>query len=296
MIPYSVTFGGISGRYASWKQASFVVIPFPVDMTTITHGGLRHGPRAILDASANMELFDEENKIETFRSGIFVSNEIPATTSGQLALKEVERRVKATSRAGKTPVLLGGEHSGSIAAISALKKKYDQLTVLQFDAHTDLRSEYMGSTCNHACVGRRIVEQGVKLVQVGVRSMSEEEDRFLKKTEEVKTFFASEVRYNSVEVIKGIVSSLSGNLYITIDLDVFDPAVMPSVVTPEPGGLNWFEVTDILRDVIQSGVNLVGFDVMELSPIAGMTAPDYLAARLCYRMMGWIVAQREEGK
>ncbi|MCL2102580.1 MAG: agmatinase [Syntrophorhabdaceae bacterium] len=296
MIPYSVTFGGIAGRYASWKQASFAVIPFPVDTTTVMHGGLRHGPRAILDASSHMELFDEENKIEPYRSGIFVSNEISVTTNEQAALKEVERRVKLVSKAGKMPVLIGGEHLGSVAAITALKKKYGQLTVLQFDAHADLRAEYMGSTRSHACVGRRIVEQGVKLVQVGVRSMSEEEDRFLKKTEDVKTFYASEVRYNSADVIKGIVSSLSGNLYISIDLDVFDPAVMPSVVTAEPGGLNWFDVTDILRDVIQSDANLVGFDIMELSPIAGMVAPDYLAARLCYRIMGWIVARKEEGK
>jgi len=127
-----------------------------------------------------------------------------------------------------------------------------------------------------------------------VRSMSEEEDRFLKKTEDVKTFFASEVRYNLEEVTKGIVSNLSGNVYITIDLDVFDPGIMPSVVTPEPGGLNWFEVTDILRDVLRGNCNLAGFDVMELAPIAGMAAPDYLAARLCYRMMGWIVSRQGE--
>jgi agmatinase len=126
--------------------------------------------------------------------------------------------------------------------------------------------------------------------------MSEEEDRFLKKTEDVKTFYASEVRYNLAEVTKGIVSSLSGNVYITVDLDVFDPAVVPSVVTPEPGGLTWFDVTDILRDVMQADTNLVGFDVMELAPIAGMAAPDYLAARLCYRMMGWVVSRQAEEK
>ncbi|MBS1244940.1 MAG: speB [Deltaproteobacteria bacterium] len=295
MIPYSVTFGGISGRYASWKQASFVVIPFPVDMTTTYQAGTRNGPRAILDASAHMELFDEENKIEPYRSGIFVSTEIPVTTTGPAAaLKEVERRVKAVTKAGKLPVLLGGEHSGSAAAVAALKKKHGQLTVLQFDAHTDLRAEYLGTPHNHACVGRRIVEQGVKLIQVGVRSMSEEEDRFLKKSEDVKTFYASEVRTSLEEVTKGIVSNLSGNVYITVDLDVFDPGIMPSVVTPEPGGLNWFEVTDILRDVLRGNCNLVGFDVMELAPIAGMAAPDYLAARLCYRMMGWIVARQAE--
>jgi agmatinase len=297
VIPYSVTFGGISGKYASWKEASFVIIPFPLDMTTTYQAGTRNGPRAILDASAHMELFDEENKIEPYRAGIFVSTEIPVTTTGPAAaLKEVERRVKAVTKAGKLPVLLGGEHSGSVAAVAALKKKYGQLTVLQFDAHTDLRAEYLGTPYNHACVGRRIVELGAKLIQVGVRSMSEEEDRFLRKTEDVKTFYASEVRYNLEEVTRGIVGNLSGNVYITVDLDVFDPGIMPSVVTPEPGGLNWFEVTDILRDVLRGNCNLVGFDIMELAPIGGMAAPDYLAARLCYRLMGWIVARQSEKK
>lgn len=295
MIPYSVTFGGISGKYASWKEATFAVIPFPVDMTTTYMAGTRNGPRAILDASSHMELFDEENKIEPYRSGIFVSAEIPATTAGPVAaLKEVERRVTAISKAGKVPVLLGGEHSGTAAAVAALRKKHGELTVLQFDAHADLRDEYLGTPHNHACVGRRIVDTGAKLVQVGIRSMSEEEDRYLKKAEEVKTFYASEVRDNVADVTKGIVSSLEGNVYITIDLDVFDPGIMPAVVTPEPGGLTWFEVIDILRDVMRADCNVVGFDVMELAPIAGMGAPDYLAARLCYRLMGWLVARQSE--
>ena len=296
MIPYSVTFGGIAGRYASWKAATFVVIPFPVDMTTTYMAGTRNGPRAILDASSHMELFDEENKIEPYRAGIFVSTEVPIHLSGPVAAqKEVERRVKATVRAGKVPVLLGGEHSGTVGAVIALRKRYGDLTVLQFDAHTDLRDTYLGTQHNHACVARRIVEAGARLVQVGIRSMSEEEDRFLKKAEEVKTFYASEVRDNVADVTKGVVSSLSENVYISIDLDVFDPGIMPAVVTPEPGGLTWFEGIDILRDVMRSNRNIVGFDVMELAPIAGMAAPDYLAARLCYRMMGWLVA-RQSGK
>lgn len=295
MIPYSVTFGGISGKYASWKEATFAVVPFPVDMTTTYMAGTRNGPRAILDASSHMELFDEENKIEPYRSGIFVSAEIPATTAGPVAaLKEVERRITAISKAGKVPVLLGGEHSGTAAAVAALRKKHGELTVLQFDAHADLRDEYLGTPHNHACVGRRIVDAGAKLVQVGIRSMSEEEDRYLKKSEEVKTFYASEVRDNVADVTKGIVSSLEGNVYITIDLDVFDPGIMPAVVTPEPGGLTWFEGIDILRDVMRADCNVVGFDVMELAPIAGMGAPDYLAARLCYRLMGWLVARQSE--
>jgi agmatinase len=293
--PYSVSFGGIPDKYATWKSSSFVVIPFPIDLTTTYVTGTRNGPGAIIEASGHMELFDEENKIEPYRAGIFVSTEIPMLTTGPIAmLKELEKRMKAVMRAGKFPILLGGEHSGTCGAVSALKKKYEDLTILQFDAHADLRDTYLGTQWNHACVGRRIVDSGAKLVQVGVRSISEEEDRFLRKSETVKTFYASEVRDNLADVTRGIVSSLSGNVYISIDLDVFDPGIMPAVGTPEPGGLDWFEVVDILRDVMRSDCNIVGFDIMELSPLPGIVAPDFLAAKLCYRMMGWVLAKREE--
>ncbi len=295
MKPYSVSFGGIPDKYSSWKNSAFAVIPFPIDLTTTYMSGTRNGPRAILEASSHMELFDEENKIEPYRAGIFSTPEIPLMTTGPLSmLKEVERKVRSVVKAGKFPVLLGGEHSGTCGAVAALKKKYEDLTVVQFDAHADLRDKYLGSPWNHACVGRRIVDGGSKLVQVGIRSMSEEEDRFLRKSEGVKAFYASELRENLDDVTKGIVSNLTGNVYITIDLDVFDPGIMPAVGTPEPGGLSWFEAIDILRDVMLSGCNIVGFDIMELAPIPGIVAPDFLAAKLCYRMMGWVLAKREE--
>jgi agmatinase len=293
--PYSVSFGGIPDKYSSWKRALFVVVPFPIDLTTTYVSGTRNGPRALIEASGHMELFDEENKIEPYRAGIFVSTEIPVLTTGPLAmLKELEKRIKAVTRAGRFPVIVGGEHSGTCGAVSALKKKYGDLTVLQFDAHADLRDSYLGTPWNHACVGRRIVDSGAKLVQVGVRSISEEEDRFLRRAENVKTYYASEVRESLADVTRGVVSSLSGNVYISIDLDVFDPGIMPAVGTPEPGGLDWFEVIDILRDVMRADCNIVGFDIMELSPIPGIVAPEFLAAKLCYRLMGWILAKRQE--
>ena len=295
MKPYSVSFGGIPDKYSSWKRALFVVVPFPIDLTTTYMSGTRNGPRALIEASGHMELFDEENKIEPYRAGIFVSTEIPVLTTGPLAmLKELEKRIKAVTRAGKFPVVVGGEHSGTCGAVVALKKKYGDLTVLQFDAHADLRDSYLGTPWNHACVGRRIVDSGAKLVQVGVRSISEEEDRFLRRAENVKTYYASEVRESLADVTRGIVSSLSGNVYISIDLDVFDPGIMPAVGTPEPGGLDWFEVIDILRDVMRANCNIVGIDIMELSPIPGIVAPEFLAAKLCYRLMGWILAKRQE--
>lgn len=295
MKPYSVSFGGISDKYAAWKNATFAVIPAPIDMTTTYAAGTRNGPRALIDASAHMELFDEELKAETYRAGIFTAAEVPVPSTGPLAaVREVEKRVRAVVKAGKFPILIGGEHSGTAGAVTALKKRHGDLTVLQFDAHSDLRDSYLGSPWNHACVARRIVDAGVKLVQVGIRSMSEEEDRFLRKSENVKTFYASEVRDNLSDVTRGIISNLSGNVYITIDLDAFDPGIMPAVGTPEPGGLGWYTATDILRDVMRSDCQFVGFDIMELAPIPGNVAPDFLAAKLCYRMMGWILAAREE--
>ncbi|HEY5996370.1 MAG TPA: agmatinase [Candidatus Deferrimicrobiaceae bacterium] len=295
MKPYAVSFGGIPEKYSTWDDASFALIPFPVDLTASYVSGSRNGPRAILDASQHMELFDEETKLAPYREGIFTAADVARDSEGpEATLAEVEKRVAATIKAGKFPILLGGEHTGTIGAVTALRKKHDDLTVIYFDAHADLRDEYLGSKVNHACVARRIVDAGAKLIQVGIRSMSEEEDRYLRKTDEVKTFYAGECRDNLAEVTKGIVGNLKGNVYISIDLDVFDPGIMPAVGTPEPGGLTWYDAIDILRDVMQSGCNVVGCDIMELAPIAGMVAPEYMAARLAYRLMGWILAEREE--
>ncbi|HEY3491091.1 MAG TPA: agmatinase [Candidatus Deferrimicrobiaceae bacterium] len=295
MKPYAVTFGGIPDKYSTWEDASFAIIPFPVDLTASYVSGSRNGPRAILDASQHMELFDEETKLAPYREGIFTAADVARDAEGaEATLGEVEKRVSATVKAGKFPILLGGEHTGTIGAVNALRKRHEDLTVIYFDAHADLRDEYLGSKLNHACVARRIVEAGVNLIQVGIRSMSEEEDRFLRKTEEVKIFYAGEVRDNLAEVTKGIVGNLKGNVYISIDLDVFDPGIMPAVGTPEPGGLTWYDAIDILRDVMQSGCTVVGCDIMELAPIAGIVAPEYMAARLAYRLMGWILAEREE--
>ncbi len=295
MKPFSMNFGGLPDKYCSWKNSRFAVVPYAVPSPGGSPGGEGNGPGAILAASSRMELFDEENKSEPYRAGIFVGPEIVGHGSGpQASVKEAERRVNAILRAGKVPVLLGGEHSGTLGAVASLRKRYGDLTVLQLDAHADLRDRYLGSSWNDSCVGRRILDAGAKLVQAGVRSISEEEDRFLRKSESVKTFYASEVRESLDAVTKGITSNLSGNVYITIDLDVFDPGIMPAVGTPEPGGLTWFEGIDILRDVFRADCQVVGFDVMELSPLPGIIAPDVLAARLCYRMMGFVMARQDE--
>jgi agmatinase len=292
--PYSVSFGGISERYSTHKDALFVVQPYSVDLTTTYVAGAKNGPRAILDASSHMELFDEETKLAPYKEGIFTAAGVEVESGPEDTLKEVEQRVASIVRSGKVPVLIGGEHTGTVGAVTALKKRHEDLTVIVFDAHADLRDSYMGSPWSHACVSRRILDTGAKLIQVGIRSMAEEEDRFLRKAENVKAFYASEVRENLEDVVKGIVGDLTEHVYVSVDLDVFDTGIMPAVGTPEPGGLSWSEVTDILREIFRRGSNVAGFDVMELSPIAHMVAPDYLAARLCYRMMAWTLANRED--
>jgi agmatinase len=256
--------------------------------------GARNGPQAILLASANMELFDDELKIETFRSGIFtgpyveVNMKTPSST-----IKAVEKTVEKYVRRGKFPVILGGEHTVSLGVISPLKRKYEKFSVLQLDAHGDLRDEYQGTKWNHACTARRIVDQGITLIQAGVRSLSEEEERFLKKGA-VKTYYAHELRGNPLEVVNAIVSNLEDQVYITVDLDFFDPGVMPAVGTPEPGGVDWYTALDLLSEVFKRK-KVIGFDVVELSPLPGMVAPDFFAAKLTYRMMGYAVAYGSVG-
>lgn len=289
-----VNFCSLPKRYSSWKESRFSVIPVPYDMTTTYMSGARNGPQAILLASANMELFDDELKIETFRSGIFtgpyveVNMKTPSST-----IKAVEKTVEKYVRRGKFPVILGGEHTVSLGVISPLKRKYEKFSVLQLDAHGDLRDEYQGTKWNHACTARRIVDQGITLIQAGVRSLSEEEERFLKKGA-VKTYYAHELRGNPLEVVNAIVSNLEDQVYITVDLDFFDPGVMPAVGTPEPGGVDWYTALDLLSEVFKRK-KVIGFDVVELSPLPGMVAPDFFAAKLTYRMMGYAVAYGSVG-
>jgi agmatinase len=261
-----------------------VIIPVPYDSTTSYLPGARRGPLAIIEASTHMELFDEELKKETFPIGIHTMDQLEITATGPEQM--VERVSSVTSyclNANKFPVMIGGEHSLTLGMVRPIKERYKHLSVLQLDAHADLREEYQGTPYSHASIGKRIKEL-CPLVQVGVRSMSREEWNFLPASG-VKTFFAQEVREKR-GWIDEVLKSLSDEVYITLDLDVFDPSIIPSVGTPEPGGLGWYEVLDLLRMVI-SRKRIVGMDIVELTPLPGNTAPDFLAAKLIYRMIGY---------
>lgn len=282
-------FGKLEDDYSSFKKSKVVILPVGYDMTTTYVHGTASGPAAIIDASAYLERYDDELNQETFKIGIHTMDPLEvANAAPEEMVEKVRLSVAELLRCGKFPITLGGEHSVSIGAVRAFAEGGCQnLSVLHLDAHYDLRDEYMGSKLNHGCVARRISEI-CPIVQVGTRSLSKEEKEFLasQANGRVKTVNVYDIL--EMPMWKDAVSNrLSENVYVTIDLDVFDPALMLAVGTPEPGGIGWYETLDLLRD-ISKDKKIVGFDVVELCPIKGMIAPDFLAAKLVYRLLGYI--------
>jgi len=279
-----MNFGGIYPEY-SLRDALFIVVPVPYDLTSTYQPGSRRGPTAIIEASTNMELYDEELKKETFTAGIHTILPLAIDARGpKHMVNSVRKKISRIVAMDKIPVMLGGEHSISFGAVQALWEKYPLLTVLQLDAHADLRDSYQGSPYNHACVARRISEI-CPLVQVGIRSMSKEEADFLPGSK-VKSFSADFVLENK-NWYEIVCNELRGDVFVSIDLDVFDPSIMPATGTPEPGGIYWRDVLRLLKQVSFS-CKIRGFDVVELAPLPGIVAPDFLAAKLIYRLMGYI--------
>ena len=281
-------FGGVDNKLTSHKTAKVVVIPVPYEKTARYGKGTKTGPRAILNASNNMELFDEELNKETYRIGIHTKS--PLKTRGlspEKMVRIVEKAVCQALEKKKFPIVIGGEHSVPIGAVKAVAKKFKALSVLHLDAHADLRDKYSGSKYSHACFARRALEAS-PVVQVGIRSMSKEEKNFLPHPD-VCMINAYEIQKNK-KWMKKASQKLSKNVYVSIDLDVFDPSLMPSTGTPEPGGMGWYDAIGFLRKIAASH-NIVGFDVVELSPRKGEEASDFLAAKLIYRFLGYIFAK-----
>jgi agmatinase len=285
-----MNYGGIDAELTAYEQAAFVVLPVPYDLTSTYHSGSRRGPGAILDASANMELYDEELRRETYRVGIHTLPPLEADARGPAEMVEAVRRAIAGITAdGKIPVMLGGEHSITFGAVQAVQAAYPELTVLQLDAHADLRDAYQGTPFSHASVARRI--SGIcPLVQAGIRSLSVEEAEFLP-TGSVKSYSA-DIILEGGAWCETICAALKGDVYLTVDLDVLDPAFMPATGTPEPGGISWRDLIRLVR-MVSEHCRIRGFDVVELAPIPGMVAPDFLAAKLVYRIMGYLAAGKQ---
>lgn len=284
-------FGGIEDEYARADKARVVVVPVPLERTTTYARGTRKGPCAILEASRNMELFDEELGVETYRQVGIATLEEMDTESGSLesVLAHIRTTVLALLEEGKLPVLLGGEHSLTPPAVSAAARKFPDLSVLQIDAHADLRESYQDNPHSHACAMRRVVEM-CPAVQVGIRSLSAEEAADIPKLK-TKVFWAKDITGQPAsQWADAVVKALSSHVYLTIDLDALDPAIMPATGTPEPGGLSWEQITGLLRAVARQRT-LVGMDVVELLPTPGLHAADFLAAKLVYRVLGYIFCQ-----
>lgn len=284
-------FGAIDAELAEFESARFVVLPAPYDSTTTWRGGTRDGAYAILDASMNMELFDRELEREVCEVGIHTTDDIEPVMSGPRDMAQrIEEVVGEVLDADKFPVLLGGEHSLTLGGVRALAQRSERLTVVQIDAHTDLRFEYGGTPFGHGCVMRRCSElENVRIVQIGLRSCSREE--FESKPDNVLQFWADDVLPDFHAHLPRILSQIEGDVYLTFDVDGCDPSWMPDTGTPEPGGLSFYQVRDLFRAICtKPDVRVRAFDCVEL--IGGHQASAFAVARLIYKVMGYLSARR----
>ena len=279
-------FGAVPEQFCRYKTASIAILPVPYDGTSTWMKGSNCGPRALLDASANLELYDIETDSEVFKHGIVTMDPVLCSDDPEEMVTAIYECAGPLLDDGKFIVGIGGEHSISVGLIRAVAEKFPGLSVLQFDAHADTRNEYEGSQYNHACVMSRINEI-CPFVQTGIRSMDSSELKVLKRE---RTFFAHEI-IKGPDVTHRILKALAQDVYLTIDLDVLDPSVMPSTGTPEPGGLDWYTLTGLIESVVKEK-NVVGMDVTELLPNPANRAPDFLAAKLIYRVLSMVFAKK----
>src|SRR5436309_13931595 len=277
-------FGGTKPTTTDFNNSRVVILPIPLDRTTTYMPGTRTGPHEILVASSHMELWDEETETDVHKIGIFTMPELelPFGTMEEV-VKEIRRVTAEIVKRGKFPVVLGGEHSITPPVVAAIAASHPGMSVLQIDAHADLRDSFMGTPYNHACAMRRVLEYA-RCTQVGIRSLSTEEAE-VAPTLATTIFYDFNMRRHT-DWIERVVDSLGETVYITIDCDAFDPAIMPAVGTPEPGGLTWYEMLSLLRRVIASR-RVVGCDIVELCPMPGNVAPNFLCAKLIYKILSY---------
>jgi agmatinase len=278
----TISFGGLPEQ--DFEKAKIVVIPVPYEATTSYKEGTKRGPKAILEASGQLEEIWGEfvhSKIEKEKL-IFTTKEIKLKGKSEKTFLALSNFLKGIFDKKKIPFILGGEHSITFGAVKEAKKHFKNLSVLQFDAHTDLRDTYLKEKFSHACTMRRIRELGVPTVSCGIRSIDCDVADFIKKKKIKNIFFPPELPSNK------ILKSLSKNVYLTFDFDFFDPSIMPSVGTPQPGGHLWQETIDLLQKICKKK-NIVGADFVELCPTPGFIAPDFLAAKLIYKIITFIL-------
>ena len=281
-LDYSKYFCGEDGYCLDYNKAKYVIVPVPYDGTSTWIKGADKGPEAIIEASGTLEMYDIPTGLDISTKGIFTQEAVTEDSSPEAMTKAVEERISQCLKDGKFTILLGGEHSVSVGAFNAFAKKYNDLTVVQFDAHADLRVSYEGSRYNHACAMSR-AKDVASIVQIGIRSACQEDmDEMIPGT----VFFRKDIR-NNAEWQKDVCAQLKENVYITIDLDAFDPSIMPSTGTPEPDGMLFNEVLTCIENICKTS-KIVGLDVVELCPNKINKAPDFLAAKLIYRILSII--------
>lgn len=274
-------YAGIPDEFAQLDTAKVVLIPVPYDGTSTWGKGADKGPKAFLEASENMELYDIETGTEVYQQGVFLADAITENSSPEAMVQAVHATTKSYIKKNKFVTLFGGEHSISIGTIRAFNESFENLTVLHIDAHADLRPSYEGTTCNHACAVHE-ASQTTNLIQVGIRSMDQIENSFL---DPEKTFFAHDMVQDEYWMDKAI-DLMTENVFISLDLDAFDPSIMPATGTPEPGGLLWYETLAFLKEVFAEK-NVVGFDIVELCPNGQSKPSEFLAAKLYYKMLSY---------
>ncbi|MDO6675485.1 agmatinase [Tenacibaculum sp. 1_MG-2023] len=274
-------YAGIPDQYAKIENAKVVLIPVPYDGTSTWQKGADKGPEAFLDASENMELYDIETDSEVYKEGVYLADAVTEDSSPEAMVEAVHATTKKFINKNKFVTLFGGEHSISIGTIRAFNECFNNLTVLHIDAHADLRKEYEGSSCNHACAVYE-ANQTTNLVQVGIRSMDISEKSSMNMD---KVFFAHDMAVNEYWMDE-VIDQLTGNVFITFDLDAIDPSLLPSTGTPEPGGFFYYETLEFLKRVFTER-NVVGFDIVELCPNENEKSSDFLAAKLYYKMLSY---------
>ncbi len=296
-ITFPTRFLGLPEKFSSPANAQFAIVPVPYDQTSSYVPGARFAPRAVIEASSQIELYDEEIESEPYTRGIQTLPAIePVIGNFPEMLKKIEEPCLRLLKEGKIPIIMGGEHTVALGLISALKKRrpvnLKNFAVLQFDAHADLRSSYQGYQYSHACVARRINDMRIPIVQVGLRSMTRGEVEFARQNKLIDQITMWQINSDSTEAfITHLLGLLPDRIYLSIDVDVLDPSIMPATGTPEPGGMGWYQLLRILRTVILSR-EIMGCDVTELSPLPALVAPNVLVARLIYKLIAYITHAR----
>ena len=280
-------FLDLEEEYSGFESSKAVILPIPYEKTVSFGKGTSHGPSAIIDASRSVELYDEELFCEPCDVGIHTLKALEADLDPPQMTERIRSMVEKVIGEDKFLVCLGGEHTISLGTVRGFKSKYKEFSVLNIDAHCDLREEYEGSKICHATVMKRIFDEGMPVVEVGIRSYSKEESQLVKNSEDLAVIHASEISgadFNDWS--PQVITNLKDNVYLSIDVDGFDPSLISATGTPEPGGLGWYDVLKLLKKLFTER-EVIGMDVVELAPIDGLNGPNVVTAKLVYKAIGY---------